>query len=127
MTTYENYAKLRKSKGMRDGDVAKKAAIPPSTFSDWKKGKSTPKEEKMRKIADALGVSYLELIGLDDVTLGYMKDEYVISLSNDDELRRASLVIAYLSRLNEKGFGEALNRIEELSQLKKYQKDENED
>lgn len=55
MITYEIYAKLRNSKKMRDADVAKIASIPPSTFSDWKRGKSKPKEDKIEKIRIALG------------------------------------------------------------------------
>lgn len=63
--TYEEYAEYRASKGMKDSDVAKAANIPQSTFSDWKKGKSKPKEEKMKKIAEALGMYYFELVNND--------------------------------------------------------------
>ena len=63
MITYEKYAEIRASKGLKDSDVAKRANIPQSTFSDWKKGKSSPKADKMQKIADALEMDYYELIG----------------------------------------------------------------
>ena len=63
MITYEKYASIRDSKKMRDADIAKAAGIPQSTFSDWKKGKSRPKQEKMFKIAEALGMAYQELVG----------------------------------------------------------------
>ena len=62
MITYEKYAEIRNSKGMRDADVARAAKIPPSTFTEWKKGEYTPKFDKMCKIADALGMIYMELI-----------------------------------------------------------------
>ena len=63
MITYEEYCKIRDSKGLRDGDVAKKAGIQASTFSEWKKGKCTPKYEKMSKIAAALDMEYSEFVG----------------------------------------------------------------
>ena len=63
MITYERYATFRDAKQMKDSDIAKKADIPQSTFSDWKKGKSTPKLEKMQKIAAALDMDYFTFVG----------------------------------------------------------------
>jgi len=63
MIDYEKYAEFRTAKGMKDSDVSKKANIPQSTFSDWKKGKSRPKAEKMQKIAEVLEMDYAEFIG----------------------------------------------------------------
>lgn len=54
---YEYYCKARDIMGYKDSDVSKKTGIPPSTFSDWKSGRSNPKDEKLRKIAKVLGVS----------------------------------------------------------------------
>lgn len=65
MITYEQYVKFRDSKNMKDSDVAKAANIPASTFSDWKKGKSKPKEAKLMKIAAALGVTYAYMMGFE--------------------------------------------------------------
>ena len=56
MITYEEYENIRDSKGMKNADVARIAHIPPSTFTDWKQGKSAPKIEKMQKIINALGI-----------------------------------------------------------------------
>ena len=54
---YEIYCKLKDEKGCRDADVAKGTGITKSTFSDWKSGRSTPKNDKLQKIADYFGVS----------------------------------------------------------------------
>lgn len=43
--------------------VAKGTGIAPSTFSDWKSGRSAPKADKLRKIAAYLGVSVDTLFG----------------------------------------------------------------
>ena len=54
---YERYCKLRDSKGLNDAEVAKYGSFPKSTFSDWKKGKSSPKLFKLVKIAECLDCS----------------------------------------------------------------------
>lgn len=54
---YERYCKIRDSFGLRDSDVARKTGITPSTFSDWKKGKSMPNTQKMVAIAKTLNTT----------------------------------------------------------------------
>lgn len=54
---YERYCTLRDKKGLTDAAIAHATGITKSTFSDWKSGRSTPKREKLIKIADVLGVS----------------------------------------------------------------------
>lgn len=54
---YEIYCKLRDAKGYKDADVARGTGITKSTFSDWKNGRSSPKQDKLQKIADFFGVS----------------------------------------------------------------------
>ena len=54
---YEIYCKLRDEKNLTDSDVAKATGITKSTFSDWKSGRSKPKNDKLQKIADYFGVT----------------------------------------------------------------------
>lgn len=56
MYSYDEYAKIRDSKGLKDSEVSRLAQIPQSTFSDWKKGKSYPKADKLLRISQALDV-----------------------------------------------------------------------
>lgn len=53
---YSKYCELRDLKEVRDIDVSRATNIGPSTFSDWKSGRSKPKLEKLIKIADYFGV-----------------------------------------------------------------------
>lgn len=53
---YTKYVELRDAKGLKDSEIARITKIPQSTFSDWKKGKSKPKLEKLMKLADFFGV-----------------------------------------------------------------------
>lgn len=66
---YEIYCKLRDERGVKDSDVVKGTGITKSTFSDWKTGRSKPKNEKLQKIADYFGVTvdYL-MTGKEEVT-----------------------------------------------------------
>ena len=61
---YENYQKIKESKNVKDRDVAKATGIDPATFSHWKKGLYTPKEDKLIKIANYLNISIDELKGI---------------------------------------------------------------
>ncbi len=54
---YEIFLELLSRKGVRAADVSKATGINPSTFSDWKSGKSSPKQEKLVKIAAYFNVS----------------------------------------------------------------------
>ena len=60
--SYRNFEELLKSNGSTVYRVSKETGIPASTFSDWKTGRSAPKAEKLKKIADYFGVSLEYLI-----------------------------------------------------------------
>ena len=49
-------------KGVTAYEVSKATGIPNSTFSDWKTGKSKPKIEKLKKIAEYFQIPITELI-----------------------------------------------------------------
>ena len=62
---YAMYCKLRDMKGVRDAQVSKETGIPRSTFSDWKNGRSVPKQAKLQKIADYFNVPITVFTGMD--------------------------------------------------------------
>lgn len=62
MNAYENYAKLRDDRGLTDYRVAKETGIRQTVFSEWKAGRSAPKIDKRKKLADFFGVSIEQLI-----------------------------------------------------------------
>ena len=59
---YEKYSKLRDERHMTDYRVAKETGISTVTFTNWKHGRSTPKVDKIKKIADLFGVKLEDLI-----------------------------------------------------------------
>lgn len=54
---YEIFVKLLEKYGITAYKVSKATGIAGSTFSDWKSGRSTPKQDKLQKIADYFGVT----------------------------------------------------------------------
>lgn len=54
---YEIFSKLIQERDITPYKVSKETGVAQSTLSDWKRGVSTPKQDKLQKIADYLGVS----------------------------------------------------------------------
>lgn len=54
---YEIFEQLLQKYGLSAYKVSKETGITQSTLSDWKRGRSTPKTENMKKIADYFGVT----------------------------------------------------------------------
>lgn len=66
---YERYCILRDLYGYKDADVARISGVNKSTFSDWKSGRSIPKNEKIKKISKALDVDPKFLAGETDISV----------------------------------------------------------
>ena len=54
---YERYSNLKNERGVTDYKVSKDTGITRSTFTDWRSGRSKPKVDKLRILADYFGVS----------------------------------------------------------------------
>lgn len=66
---YEIFEKLLQEHGVTAYKVSKETGIATSTLSDWKKGRSTPKQDKLQKIADYFGVTIAYLLGTENQNL----------------------------------------------------------
>ncbi len=87
---YDIYLKLLKEKGVKNADVSRATGVHPATFSDWKKGKSKPKQEKLQKIAQYFNVSIEYLLTGEDQPAHYVDDEtaeYAELLKHNKDLR----------------------------------------
>lgn len=62
---YEIFAQLLEKRGLKAADVCRGTGLPSSLFSEWKRGKSVPKADKMKKIAEFFGVTVSYLMGED--------------------------------------------------------------
>lgn len=63
--SYELFAKIIEAKGVTPYRIAKDTGLTTVLFTDWKKGKSKPKYDKLKIIADYLGVSVEYLQGIE--------------------------------------------------------------
>lgn len=54
---YEKFAELLEKTNKTAYRVSKETGIPQSVLSDWKRGRSKPKAEKLKILADYFGVS----------------------------------------------------------------------
>lgn len=95
---YERFDSLRKSKDVTVYAVSKATGITTTTFTNWKKGKYTPKQDKLQLIANYFGVS------LDFLTTGEEFDVYsdevtdlYAKIRSDKELAKALLIYFELS------------------------------
>jgi transcriptional regulator with XRE-family HTH domain len=92
---YARYEELLKEKGVTNYKVAKDTGIAQATLSDWKNGKSTPKNDKLQILADYFDVSLDYLVGNSDFRS--LRDEYELSLDvqrSEDFSRRDKRDIA---------------------------------
>ncbi len=78
---YEIFVELLQKNNMTAYQVCKATGIAPATISDWKNGKSTPKQDKLKKIADHFGVS------LDYLTTG--KESEAKKAVTDEDVKLA--------------------------------------
>ncbi len=63
--TYHLFEKIIVAKGLTAYRVSKDTGLTSVLFTDWKKGKSKPKYDKLKIIADYLGVSVEYLQGIE--------------------------------------------------------------
>lgn len=75
---YEIFEKLLKAKNVTAYRVAKETGISTATLTQWKNGSSTPKTDKLQKIADYFGVS------LNYLTTGEEKEDEPKYYLNDE-------------------------------------------
>lgn len=59
---YERFKQLLEKHNVTAYRVGKETGIASSVFSEWKSGKSKPKVDKLKKIADYFGVDINELL-----------------------------------------------------------------
>jgi transcriptional regulator with XRE-family HTH domain len=73
---YENFEKLTKLHNKTPYRVSKDTGVAYTVLADWKNGRSTPKHDKLQKIADYFGVNIGYLIsGEENVSFDFLNEE----------------------------------------------------
>ncbi|MBQ3045169.1 MAG: helix-turn-helix domain-containing protein [Clostridia bacterium] len=74
---YHIFEQLLQNRGWTPYEIAKISGVSQATLSDWKNGKSVPRNKTLKKLADCLGVS-----------VGYLKGE---NKTSDTEVSKVSV------------------------------------
>ncbi len=110
---YSIYQKLLDEKGLKNADVARATGISNMTLSDWKNGKSTPKQDKLMRIAEFLGVSLEYLMTGSDSKYSDADAMLDVRISEDFELKEAIKKYYSLDDRKKKHIIELINLLSE--------------
>lgn len=117
MTTGELIKAARKKAGMTQAQLAEKLGISYVGVSQWENDLRNPKLDTLQRIASALGVPVQELISdWEAVDKEEFKRVFIYGEGIKDRIDAA------LDRLNDEGQEKAAERVEELTEIPKYQK-----
>lgn len=126
MTVGDCIKAARKKAGLTQAELAAKLSISAVGVSQWENNLRNPKFETLRKIADALNISVYDLFGENERELFTEGEANALlhglgkkySFSEPEQ----ALVIAF-DQLNDDGQQKAVERVEELTEIPKYQRE----
>lgn len=121
MTLAEKIRQVREEKHLTQKAVAASMGISQQAYGQYESGGRLPKPETLGRIAAALGCDVADL----DETLAITPDEILsglLDIANRDETNRKRMNAAY-SKLNPEGRAKAAERVEELTEIARYQLD----
>lgn len=113
----ERLRAVRKEKGLTQAELAEKAGIAVNSVRLYESGKVTPKLDTIARIAGAMGLTASDFVDgqWSRFQGGFLSDE---EIQLDD---REAQLIYHFRTLNKKGQNVAIERLEEMTQLPKYQ------
>ena len=125
----------RKAAKVTQDDLAEKLGVNRATVSKYETGAISPTLEQAQRIADILGVTLAELLGMEQMGNTPQDNAFWQQLINSlpstnaavsvDELTKVqlwNLLSDHFDMLNIEGMKTAVARLEELAQIPKYKK-----
>ena len=113
MTTGQIIQTFRKEKGYTQKQIAEKCGMATGTIQQYELNKREPRQEQLRKIADALGVDPFSLYSFD------MASE---ALEKNIDKKESSLLDSY-RQLSPLGQDKAIEHVELLTKIPEYRKE----
>lgn len=111
---YEIYQRLLDEKGLKNSDVSRGTGISNMTLSDWKRGKTKPKMDKMKLIADFLNVSVDYLMTGEELEFSVEMAQKDLALSNMSErLKEYALKLSEMSEDKQELVLQLIDKLEE--------------
>lgn len=125
LTTGDKIRKFRQEQGLTQKQLAELTGMYESQIRKYETGKVFPKIQTLQKIATVFKIpvgelyadSTIELDRLTSQALEWIKSETDKTINN--QLSETELLINY-RKLNDQGKDEALKRVAELTEIKKY-------
>ena len=121
----------RKNQGLTQKELAERAGTATGTIQQYELGKRQPRMDLLQKIASVLGVSMDYLLGFGKIREAALDSSHdgenaplpgLVSGDKIEEVARRDDLLKYYSYLNESGQKKAIERVEELTEIPKYQK-----
>ena len=135
MTVGERIKEQRRGYGLTQKQLAEKMGVAEITIRQYETGKRIPSLDMLQKIADALKISIRDVIPptvvtKDDTFLTYEAIENSIrerhpelyDYENEPAYKALVRVDDAFTKLNDEGIEEAVKRVEELTEIPKYQR-----
>lgn len=82
----EKLRKIRALKQLTQSEMASKIGLTPSSYSNWELGKRKPRINKIKKVADVLGVPVSYLTDDKEIDLSQSIEEQIIDSNNEIKL-----------------------------------------
>ena len=128
MNISEKIRRARKEAGFTQSELAEKLGVSQAMISAYEKGLRNPKLETLQKIANVLKVNIFSLMDHDVYQMKYdimphanpITGELEFSETEYIDLTDRAKYIDCYDNLNALGKEEALKRVEELTEIKKY-------
>lgn len=83
---YDNFEHLCKINNVKPSQVSKATGISTATLSSWKKGKYTPKQDKLQLIANYFKVSIDYIISIDNNNISIEQHPFHQSLTPEEQI-----------------------------------------
>lgn len=122
---YDRFSDLCQKKGISPSTAAKEIGLSNSIITYWKRG-ATPKYDTAQKLASYFGVSVDYLLGKEEIKKAMDFFEKTIannaeSTPNNGSSSQEEVLLDSFHLLNEEGQQEAVKRVQELAEIKRYQ------
>ena len=117
---YYKFKALLEKNGVSAYKVAKDLGFSQSLFPEWKSGKSTPKQDKIQKIADYFGVPITYFYGHDNLDVDFATpDGVILSVAQGkvEDVETTKRLLNYFLALSKKDQSMVMDFVERLSQL----------
>lgn len=119
-----NLKRIRINKGITQKELAEKVGLVYSSYSNYENGNRIPSKKTLEKIAEVLNVDIFELM-YDELTAKKIHEQANKEFNRQCDILddRRQYLLNIFNMLNDEGQKKAIERVEELTEIKRYTTD----